>query len=92
MFFKIGVLENFENFSRVGVFIKKRLQHRYFPVNFAKFLHLFLQNTFGGYFLLSFSNFHEIFRIIPAQRQILVTSWKFVNAKLIYRKTDLLKN
>ena len=30
-------------------FLKKRLWHRCFPVNFAKFLRTsFLQNTFGG--------------------------------------------
>ena len=35
-------------------FIKKGLQHRYFPVNIAKFLRTsFLWNTFGGYFCIS---------------------------------------
>ena len=48
MFFKIGVLKNFVNFARKYLcwssflikacnFIKKRLQHRYFPVKFVKF-------------------------------------------------------
>ena len=33
-------------------FIKKRLQHRYFPVKLARFSRaLFLQNTSGGWFL-----------------------------------------
>ena len=32
-------------------FIKKRNQHRCFPMRFAKFVRApFLQNTFGGYF------------------------------------------
>ena len=66
MFFKIGVLKNFANFTetpmlesllnKVAVleawnFIKKRLQHRCFLVNFAKFLRTsFLQNTSGSCF------------------------------------------
>ena len=35
-------------------FIKKKLQHRCFPVNIAKFLRtsFFLQNTSGGYFCI----------------------------------------
>ena len=33
-------------------FIKKRFQHSYFPVKYAKFLRApFLQNTSAGYFL-----------------------------------------
>ena len=59
-----GVLRNFANFTRKhfcqGLFfnkvaglrpatlLKKRIRHRCFPVNFAKFLRTpFLQNTFG---------------------------------------------
>ena len=51
MFFKIGVLKNFTNFRakleslfnkltglRTSKFIKKRHEHRCFPVKFAKFL------------------------------------------------------
>ena len=46
MFFKVGVLKNFANFTGKHLywslilinFIKKRLQHRVFPVEFAKFL------------------------------------------------------
>ena len=49
MFFKIGVLRNFAIFTgkqlcwslfliKLQTFIKKRLQHRCFPVNIAKFL------------------------------------------------------
>ena len=43
-----GVLRNFTKFKgkQACDFIKKRLWHRYFPVNFAKFLRTsFLQNT-----------------------------------------------
>ena len=64
----LGTLKNFGNFSgKIHVleslfkkasgpqackFIKKRLQHRYFPVKLAKFSRtLFLQNTSGGWFL-----------------------------------------
>ena len=65
MVFTLGALKNFtgKNAS-VGVsfkkasgpqackFIKKRLQHRYFPVKLAIFSRaLFLQNTSGGSFL-----------------------------------------
>ena len=53
MFFKINVLKKFENFTgkhqcwsllsqssgpQISNFIKKRLQHRFFPVKFAKIL------------------------------------------------------
>ena len=59
MFFKIGVLKNVEKFiekncTRVSFLIKclkpatllqKRLWHRCFPVNFAKFLRTFFYRT-----------------------------------------------
>ena len=68
MVFTAGALKNFANFTgKIHVlkslfkkasgpqackFIKKRLQHRYFPVKLAKFSRtLFLQNTSGGSFL-----------------------------------------
>ena len=42
MFFKIGARKNLSNFTSKHVktcnFVKKRLQHRCFPVKFAKFL------------------------------------------------------
>ena len=37
IFFKRGVLKNFANFTGKHACIKKRSQHRYFPVKFAKF-------------------------------------------------------
>ena len=63
-----GVLRNFTRFTgkhlcqslfficvRLATLLKKRLWHRCFPVNFAKFLRtLFLQNTFGRLFLYAF--------------------------------------
>ena len=61
-----GVLRNFEKFTgkhlcyslffnkvaglRVATLLKKRFWHRYFSVNFAKFLTLFLENTGGACF------------------------------------------
>ena len=47
-----GVLRNFAKFTgnclRPSAFLKKRLLHRCFPVNFAKFLRTpFLQITYG---------------------------------------------
>ena len=67
MCFRIGVLKNFAMFTgkhlcwslffnnyaglKACNFIKKRFQHKFFPMNFAKFLRtLFLQNTSGGCF------------------------------------------
>ena len=54
MFFKIGVFKNFATFTKKNTcagtcsFIKKRLQHRSFPMNIAKFLKTtFSQNTSG---------------------------------------------
>ena len=40
IFFKIGILTNFakKNYPQAWNFIKKRLQHKCFPVNIAKFL------------------------------------------------------
>ena len=50
MFFKTGVLFNKVAGLQDCKFIKKRYQHRCFPVNIAKFLRTaFLQNTSGGY-------------------------------------------
>ena len=54
MFFKIGVLKNFSSPFliklgpwRLAFLLKKRFQHRCFPVNIAKFLRTaFLWNTF----------------------------------------------
>ena len=49
-----GVLRNY---ARPGTLLKKRLWHRCFPVNFAKFLRLpFLQNTSGRLLLTPFCN------------------------------------
>ena len=49
MFFKIGVLEKFKNFTgkylQACNLIKKRLQHRCFPVKFAKFLRTLFYRT-----------------------------------------------
>ena len=67
MFCKKGILRNFPKFSgkhlcqglffnkvaglRPGTLLKKRLWHRCFAVNFAKFLRIpFLQNTSSGCF------------------------------------------
>ena len=62
-------------------FIKKRLWHRWFPVNFAKFLrHLFLQNTTGGCFdweSLIQSNFKVTLMQIWKSAIIFVFIWKY---------------
>ena len=68
MVYTLGTLKNFANFTgKIHVLeslfkkasgpqacnlIKKRLQHRYFPVNLARFSRvIFLQKTSGGSFL-----------------------------------------
>ena len=43
--------------QRPATLLKKRLWHRYFPLNFAK--HLFLQNAFGGCFCISNSGYRR---------------------------------
>ena len=61
MFCKNSVLKNFvktgrkkpvlEIFFRPATLLKKRLRHKCFPVNFAKFLRtLFILNSYGGCF------------------------------------------
>ena len=77
---KKGVLKNFVNFTgkhmcqslffnkvaglRPAALLKKRLRHRWFPVNFAEFLiTTFLQNT-SGRLLLSFRITWQIFTLI----------------------------
>ena len=61
VFCKKGVLKNFSKFTgkhlcqslRPATLLKKRLWHRYFPVNFAKFVRTpFLQNSSGRLLLL----------------------------------------
>ena len=63
MFFKIVVLKNFANFtgkhlSRNCNFIKERLQHRCFPVNFAKFLRAPLFTEHLHWLIMTVSGFH----------------------------------
>ena len=66
VFRKNGVLKNFAMFTRkdlcwslFGVFevnfIKKRLQHRYFPVNITKFLRTPISENIWKRFLNSYS-------------------------------------
>ena len=66
VFCKKGVFRNFTKFtgkhlcqrSKDCNFIKNRLRFSCFPLNFAKFLKTpFLQNTFGGCFCVSLSEF-----------------------------------
>ena len=65
MFFKIGVLKHFANFTGKhlcwSLFFKKRLWHRCFPVNFAKFLRTYTvgaseRNIFSHVKDLNFKN------------------------------------
>ena len=68
MFYKIGVLKNFSKFTekqlrlslffikRSVILLKKRLQHRCFPVNIAKFLRtLYLEDTSGRHVFVEHS-------------------------------------
>ena len=85
VFCEKGVLRNFANFTGKhlcqslffnkvagpgpATLLKKRLQHRCFPVNFAKFLrHLFLQSTSSGCFYVY--SFFSIFTIFQTNHQI----------------------
>ena len=79
VFFKILVLKNFAIFTgkplhwslRPATLIKKRLWHRYFPANFAKFLktpfslntsgQLLLYKTYGCCRIFRFTLNHELF-------------------------------
>ena len=59
IFFKINLFKNFVIFTNLKDYnlIKKRLEHRYFPVNTEKFLRTaFLQNTSADCLLLFISN------------------------------------
>ena len=49
-----------ESFNKVGG-LKKRLQHRYFPLKFVKLSRtLFLQNTSGDWFFLELESVLEL--------------------------------
>ena len=69
VFCKKGVLRNFAKFKgkylQAATLLKKRLWHRYFPVNFAKFLRtLFFTEHFQWLFL----NVTTIFQYISSVR------------------------
>ena len=71
VFCKKSVLRNFTKFTKKHLFLlKKRPQHRCFPVNFAKFLRTpFLQNTSGRLLFAVFTRSGQIiFRIF----------WKYI--------------
>ena len=79
--FKKGVLENFARFTgkhlchslffnkvaglRPTTLLKKRLWHRCFLVNFAKFLRApFLHNTYGRLLLIITLSFSKLFKLV----------------------------
>ena len=73
---KIPVLEShFNNVTTLQpeVILKKKLQHRYFPVNFAKFLRThFLQNTSGWLLLQNYQKIMLAFNHCGTRRQVLL--------------------
>ena len=74
MFFKIDILRNFANFrgkhlgwnlfNKVGVSFKTRLQQRYFPVKFAKFLRTHFFPEYVRWLRLFISDTHILNRIL----------------------------
>ena len=65
VFCKKGILRNFAKHLQAATLLKKRLWHRYFPVNFAKFLRtLFFTEHFQWLFL----NVTTIFQYISSVR------------------------
>ena len=81
MFFKIGVLKNFANFPGKTFVLesllnKKRLRHRWFLVEFAKFLRtLFLTEHLRRLLLLLLLYLLDITTLPPTFRSILVDHW-----------------
>ena len=83
MFFRIGVLKNFANFTRKhlcwSLFFDKRLQHRCFLVKFAKFYeHLFSPEHLLWLLLNSKTSKSEAY-LEPCQTSIIVFA-KIVNS------------
>ena len=74
---------------RTAALLKKRLSHRYFPVNFVKFLTTrFLQNTSGRLLLqiyVKFSNKHQSHSL-----KFVITYWTFFC--LIHSRRALIAN
>ena len=70
MFFKIGVLKNFANFTGKNCvggshgfkFIIKRFQHRCFPVKFVKFLRTPFSAEHLRWLLFNISNNNNLFK------------------------------
>ena len=62
MYFKVGLLKDFANFTKKKTCWSLILnhaglrRHRWFPLKIAKFLTTFLQNTSGGCFLIKLNN------------------------------------
>ena len=90
IFYKIAALKNFTKFKwkhlrPVAKSVKKRLQHRCFPVNFVKFLKTpFLQNTSGQLLL----NFFIYFTVsLPPSELIENRLFPFLN--MFYYKSHL---
>ena len=95
MFYKKGALKNFAKFTEsqsATTFLKKRLWHRCFPVNFAIFLRtLFLQNT-SARLLLSSINWIFLWRSpIQNHSKASITEKRGNEAKYLSRNSITLK-
>ena len=91
MFYKIVVLENFAKLTgkhlswsvfliklKAFNFNKKTLQHRCFPVNFAKFLRTSCSQNTTGWLLLYFHN-HSLYLCVVNTRQRKLGRWFSLN-------------
>ena len=74
---------------RSATLLKKRLWHRHFPVNFAKFSRTpFLQNT-NGWLLLQFQTFYKIpWKILVLNRYLILNSKFLDHPKCPYFKVE----
>ena len=80
MFFKIGILKNVANFTRIYENwnfttlskIKKRLQHKWFPVKFAKFLRTPFFTEHIRWLLLNVRYVADKFVTIPLEIDVLI--------------------
>ena len=67
-------------------FIKKRLGHKCFPVNFVKFLRTsFLHTNSGGCFWMFRSNYKELFLNLTGRRASVLKMWSFINDGACHR-------
>ena len=94
----LKVLEKFRKTPRKTrdwtLFLKKRLQHRYFPENFVKFLRAhFLQSTSRGLLLLFWSSYIKLLKNIYKMFIFSkISSYVYCKIQLASLKATIFKN